>query len=79
MENLRSIQDSLTPLSDTRIMKRIFIFIFIFYYYYFFFLLKANLLLHHNSLIVKQKKYGFDIKALILFIDCLKQKDTSGL
>ena len=68
MENLRSIQDSRRPLSDTRLMKHLFIFIFI---CSFFFILRRNLLLLHNSLIIYLIESGFDIKTLALFIDCL--------
>ena len=41
---------------------------------FFLFILRWDLFLLYNSLIKKQKEYAFDIKQLVLFIDCLNSR-----
>ena len=49
-------------------------FYFRFYFFLYFFILRGNLQLLDNALIVKRKEYGFDIKKIIFFIDCLNSR-----
>ena len=65
VEDLRDIQDS-----PYKVYETLFFFHFYFCFFIYLLILRDKLLLLHNSLIVNRKEHDFDIKNLILFIDC---------